>query len=73
MTSDDSDLVSRVPLFAEVWAKDPAKVEYFKTIDGLVCLGKMVTELRDPHDQKTVDWWSAFEKVCGGLPCLSGG
>ncbi|KAF9650627.1 acetyl-CoA synthetase-like protein [Thelephora ganbajun] len=30
-----SDLIFCVPLFVELWAKDPAKLEYFKTIHGL--------------------------------------
>lgn len=41
----DSDLIFCVPMFVELWATDPAKVEYFKTIHGLVCLVLMVTEL----------------------------
>ena len=37
LTPDHSDLVFCVPLFVEIWAEDPAKLEYFKTIHGLVC------------------------------------
>ena len=38
LMSDHSDIIFCVPLFVELWAQDPAKLEYFKTIDGLVCL-----------------------------------
>jgi hypothetical protein len=61
LTPDDSDLVSVFPLFVKLWAKDSAKVEYFKTIDGLVCPGMVVLMTKN-----TADWWITFEKVCGG-------
>ncbi|KAF9785316.1 hypothetical protein BJ322DRAFT_1020862 [Thelephora terrestris] len=39
VTSNDSDLIFCVLMFVELWAKDPVKVEYFKTIHGLVLSG----------------------------------
>ena len=38
LTFGGSDLIFCVPLFVELWSKDPAKMEHFKTIHGLVCL-----------------------------------
>jgi len=38
LTSGRSDIIFCVPLFVELWSKDPAKLEYLKTIHGLVCL-----------------------------------
>jgi len=38
LTSGPSDIIFCVPLFVELWSKDPTKLEYLKTIHGLVCL-----------------------------------
>jgi len=38
LTSGRSDIIFCVPLFVELWSKDPTKLEYLKTIHALVCL-----------------------------------
>jgi hypothetical protein len=45
----NSDLIFCVPMFVELWANDPAKVEHFKKIHGLVRLRMMVEKPFDFH------------------------
>ena len=42
LTPNHSDIIFCPPMFVEVWAKDPGKLEHFKTIYGLVCPETMV-------------------------------
>ena len=52
LTPNHSDLIFCVPMFVEVWAKDPTKLEHFKKIHGLV---RPVTVVRwcDPLIRKS--------------------
>ena len=59
-------------MFVELWATDPAKVEHFKTIQGLVCLVVIATRMFSSRE-KVVVRRSTVEKNCGGFRCLPGG
>lgn len=52
LTSDNSDLIFCVPMFVELWAADPVKVEHFKGIHGLVCPPIIVAKLHNSLTRK---------------------
>lgn len=61
LTSIGSDFIFCVPLFVEIWSKDPTKLEYLKTIHGLVCLVAMMIYRAVLSRETTNQWY-------GGAP-----
>ena len=55
-------------MFIELWATDPAKLEYLKSIHGLVCPVVTMTNPYNSHEKRLVVRWGTLKKVGGGLP-----
>ena len=59
-------------MFIELWATDPAKLEYLKSIHGLVCPVVTMTNPYDSHEKRLVVLWGTLKKFSGRLPRIRG-